>query len=588
MLMVRGKVIGRMRRRSAAAVPPLPGGNEVIKNDANGVGIDFTYSNDEERVAVKTAGVIANSTINGFFQNLGTSAKLVYDVAGVLNFTPHNLVLQSENLQATWAITNATAVTATFARTTTAASVVHRISQSMSIGYGQVFTYQADVSAAGYNKIGFNITGGPAGEVAFDLSTGAIIYQNTAAAGWGPITIVPLGSGVYRITIVALLNTSGIFMYILSPSYTTGTVAAVWTADGVGGINVFRQQVNRGVIPCEYLKTTTATRSLVSFDHDPVTHAPVGLRVEGSTVNNCLWSNDFTQTAWVKSSATASFTASDPTGAPNQASIITATGANATVLQSITSASSLRMTSFFLRRRTGTGPIAITQDNGVTWTTVVPTAGYARFATLEQTLTNPVVGVRITTSGDAVDVWCGQSEGTTTSRSVTTPWPSFTAQLTRTGDNYQFLLSQIPPLGSSWSLFMRFSVPNAAQTTAAICITDGTANQQTRFHGSGGYLRQMTCDGGTNPYIWTNVLLPTNTLTSVAGRFAVGDCMNAEDGVIGVVGTGQPVAMPVPTMVTFGNLGLTTASSGFYIITKMSIVSGGWDDARLLSQSGVQ
>jgi hypothetical protein len=135
-----------------------------------------------------------------------------------------------------------------------------------------------------------------------------------------------------------------------------------------------------------------------------------GLLVEPGATNLALNSRNLTTASWTASNVTTAQTATGADGGANSATTLTATDANGTVLQSITSASASRVFSAVVRRRTGTGTVEITQDNGSTWTAITLTTSYQRFATPAQTLTNPTVGFRIVTSGDAIDVDFCQAE----------------------------------------------------------------------------------------------------------------------------------------------------------------------------------
>jgi hypothetical protein len=100
----------------------------------------------------------------------------------------------------------------------------------------------------------------------------------------------------------------------------------------------------------------------------------------------------------------------DLRGLANSASRLTATANNATVLQSITAASATRITSFYLRRITGTGTVEITQNGGTNWTAVTLTGDWQRFSIPFATITNPQIGIRIGTSGDVIAVDAAQCE----------------------------------------------------------------------------------------------------------------------------------------------------------------------------------
>jgi hypothetical protein len=149
-----------------------------------------------------------------------------------------------------------------------------------------------------------------------------------------------------------------------------------------------------------------------------------GLNAEPAATNNLLHCRDFTQSAWVKTNCTAAKLTTGIDGAEDSASTLTATAANATAIQSRTLTSAARVSSFFVRRRSGTGAIEITRNNGTNWTTLntsncidpLTGAGTAPHAegwvrvSLTSTLANPAVGLRLVTSGDAIDVDFAQDE----------------------------------------------------------------------------------------------------------------------------------------------------------------------------------
>lgn len=158
---------------------------------------------------------------------------------------------------------------------------------------------------------------------------------------------------------------------------------------------------------------------------------PLGVRIDEARTNLCLWSDDLTNAVWTKTNATTAATATGPDGAANSATTVTATAGNATVLQSITSASAARFTDCYIKRRTGSGTIEMTQNGGVAWAAVTVTSTWTRVSIASATVTNPQVGLRIVTSGDAVDVafFNCQSGG-----SQSSPIRTTSATVTRAGD----------------------------------------------------------------------------------------------------------------------------------------------------------
>jgi hypothetical protein len=140
----------------------------------------------------------------------------------------------------------------------------------------------------------------------------------------------------------------------------------------------------------------------------------------------------------VKTNATAALTATGPTGVANSSSTVTATSANATALQAIGGSGQPRITSVFLKRRTGSGNIDLTQDNGTTWVTQSVTSSWARYSLPAVSSATPTVGIRIATSGDAVDVAIFQHETIpqVANGIPSSPLPTGSGTASRTADAY--------------------------------------------------------------------------------------------------------------------------------------------------------
>jgi len=148
----------------------------------------------------------------------------------------------------------------------------------------------------------------------------------------------------------------------------------------------------------------TATDDQPRFDYDPSTLAAKGLLIEEAKTNLLLHNRDLTNVAWVATNITPLKNQTGIDGVTNSASLITATSANGTILQSVTSASAARFTSAYVKRVTGTGTIEMTQDGGSTWASVSVTSAWTRVNIASATITNPSVGFRIVDSGDEIAV----------------------------------------------------------------------------------------------------------------------------------------------------------------------------------------
>lgn len=163
-----------------------------------------------------------------------------------------------------------------------------------------------------------------------------------------------------------------------------------------------------------------------------------GYLSEGQRTNSALHARDATNAAWTKTSITAAKDATGIDGVANSASTLTATGANGTCLQSVTLVSAAKTYSVFVRRKTGTGSVFITLDNDLTRTDITALINSSTYTLVQatQTLANPVLGFKIATSGDAIEVDMNQIEDGASFAS--TPIPTTTAAVTRNADLLTF------------------------------------------------------------------------------------------------------------------------------------------------------
>lgn len=276
-----------------------------------------------------------------------------------------------------------------------------------------------------------------------------------------------------------------------------------------------------------------------------------GLMVEEQQTNNLLRARDFSVAAtWVPVGVTVTSPAAggrDLSTIPNR---LTATAPNATLLQTLALSAATRVSSIDVKRVTGTGDIQMTRD-GTNWTTLDSTvcfdddwvalapssSSWVRCA-LSSSQLNPVIGLRIVTSGDAVDVdWAQDETGALpTSRIFTT-----TTAATRIGDIYAVSTSAWPTStgkirfryrhrwngnppderylligydgsfkGVSLSLQSNGVVRARTGTTGTSGTTDTDTPAQTWTRGQA-YLLEVLWGGGVVRILRDNVLLATGT-----------------------------------------------------------------------------
>lgn len=127
-------------------------------------------------------------------------------------------------------------------------------------------------------------------------------------------------------------------------------------------------------------------------------------------INTLLWCRDLTNAAWVKTGITPTLNQTGLDDQSNSCSLLTATTTDGTALQTITAAAAAACSGFYVKRSVGSGSIYFTRDGGTNWTDITSLINNSTFTfvKIENTsVTNPQVGFKIATSGDAIVVDAG-------------------------------------------------------------------------------------------------------------------------------------------------------------------------------------
>lgn len=344
-------------------------------------------------------------------------ASLAKDLGadGLWKYTNHNLATYSEDIShAAWTKTNGAATSSdTFVPNTTLGKHALNITAGTAVISGASYTVEWEAKANGYNWIYFNTTvGGPANDIVwFDLSSGAIGTQQANVVG----TIsADLGDGWYRCS--ATFTTTGTSLYFDLTVHEGDNTTVPWSANGTDSVK-FRK-ISFRANPChstEYIPTTTAAVYRPKIYRDPSTLVNYGYWPEEARTNSAIYSDDLTNAAWVKTSMTAAKTATGADGVANSATTLTATAANGYARQEITSASAQRITSTFVKRRTGTGVVTMAQGE-TTGSELVTNGGFATDTTgwlgLNSTIASVSGELEITADGT------GQARATQTFTTV--------------------------------------------------------------------------------------------------------------------------------------------------------------------------
>lgn len=312
-----------------------------------------------------------------------------------------------------------------------------------------------------------------------------------------------------------------------------------------------------------------------------------GMLIEGGATNQCLWSRDLTNAAWTKSNITPVLDQIGVDGTSSSATKLTASAANGTVTQAITDASNVARTfSLFVKRLTGTGNIDITLDNGTGWTTVTVTAGWTRVAKT-QNLTNPTIGIRIVTSGDAIAVDICQEEEFAV---ATSPIITTTVGVARSQDiaivyGDQFLEGFNSSQGT-WIATYRVDTSDISGVERnAISVDDNTTNERfallqdngsnaARFSVTDGNVSQAALIGG-DPAI--------ATIHKLGGSYAVNDFKGSLDGSDPANDTGG--TLPTVTQIRFGGRYNSTTSQLYGLVYALEYYNTSSSDAVLATRT---
>lgn len=273
-----------------------------------------------------------------------------------------------------------------------------------------------------------------------------------------------------------------------------------------------------------------------------------GLLLEAAATNVAIWCRDLTNVAWAKVSMAAALTQTGIDGTANSATRITATGANATILQTDVLGSSSRRASVFVRRATGTGTIQFTGD-GATFTTVTVTSDWSRVSLAAATVVNPVTGFKIVTSGDEIDVDFVQNE---TGPAVTSPILTTTVAVTRSADvcKFAFVPHWFNPLEGT--LFAEAVCPNVNTGTiqTLVSIDDNSTNNRIQLRESAASGAFIVVSGAATQASMGTTSFAANTPFRLAGAYASNSFNMACNGGISALDTAGTV--PTPTQVNFG------------------------------------
>jgi hypothetical protein len=320
-------------------------------------------------------------------------------------------------------------------------------------------------------------------------------------------------------------------------------------------------KLNKGTGTLSFTRATTATyvhptTGLITTAADNVLRVEAnGALIEGARTNLALQSETLgNATNWVATTMTAdNNTAVAPDGATT-AETLTASGDNATLLQSYTGTVAAYTASYYLKRKTGTGAVQVSADN-TTWTSCTINASTWTRCTDTRTVTVATYyhGIRLATNTDAVYAWGGDAElGAFASSYI----PTTTAAVTRNKDQLTFAASgNITPTTSGTIAFSSSLLyPNTSIPPAAVFF-GGQSNFWFYLNAAGNL---NLYDGTNNPNIAMGVF-SANQEIKLSVAFGDNTWTAYKDGSVKI--NSGAYANPNPATIAIGN----TISDDYYL-----------------------
>lgn len=196
---------------------------------------------------------------SSFLTYTSPSPKIVMGPSGTLQYAPHNLILQSDNLATTWDTTGGSNSSTTFTEDTSTGS--HQFRQIISVGNGFRHAVSIDLTPNGRNYFLVEVVSGATDEYSYiDLINGTIL------SGSGTTTITSQGNGKYRVRILFTSASTSATFFVFCQNGAGAGAGVSYTGNGVSGVIAGRAQCYRYPADSTYLATTTTARYGLPFE----------------------------------------------------------------------------------------------------------------------------------------------------------------------------------------------------------------------------------------------------------------------------------------------------------------------------------
>jgi hypothetical protein len=283
---------------------------------------------------------------------------------------------------------------------------------------------------------------------------------------------------------------------------------------------------------------------------------------ELAATNLCLRSRDLTNAVWnTVTNITPALTQIGIDGVASSASLLTSTDVDGVITQAITSASAARVFTAYVKRTIGIGTISMTLDGGSTYTDVTSSLINGRWVRVKatQTVTNPAIGFKISTSGNAIIVDYCQIENNT---HETSPVLSVAAAGARQPDNISIASITNWYNQSVGTIYVDAIATNglAAANQYVIQFDDATSNERhIIFRGTTRLPTGFTADGGVTQVTLNTGTWSDNTAAKLIYAYTLNDCAASFNG----AAIQTDVVATMPTVTTL-RIGVSQASSSHW------------------------
>ncbi len=480
------------------------------------------------------------------------SPKMVYGDDVVLRYAPHNRFLYSKDLSAaSWSKIRGSATADKFSCDSTA-DASHSFQQNViTAGVDSVLTVElrpAEITTV-FIQLGGTILR------AVNLSTGAL---GSYSLGTSTASLVAADDGYYLLTLSGVPSNTNLLFFAGEGDGSTLdiTLAGVRTGEG---FYARKLQVSYGTVAFDYIPTTSAAVYALPIDHDPITHAPLGVLIEEQRTNLLLRSQEFNNTgSWaVPAGATI---AADNTTAPAgtlTADKLTRTTTSGVVLGYGSGGFGLALTagvhtlSYFAKADTQTSlTVALVTSGKALGSEVVfnLSAGTAGAVTNYGATTGSVAAIQeldggwyrcsltvtVTTatwfmqaempSAGSYWLWGAQLEA---GAFATSYIPTVASQVTRAADQVSILTSAFAYNAAAGTMAFE-----GAARTAGTCwsIDDGTTNERLTAYDASGTPAFFVVDGGSTQALLTGAAVTNGVVYKQAAAWAANDFASSLNG----------------------------------------------------------